>query len=57
MDGYELYKALDREIPLNHVLDRKVRQVTETGAPFVRVRKLFLSRIMQTEQFPPVYPN
>lgn len=41
MDGYDLYETLDREIPLNHVIDRKVRRAAETGAPFVRVRDLF----------------
>lgn len=41
MDGYDLYETLHREIPLNHVLDRKVRRAAETGLPFVRVRDLF----------------
>lgn len=41
MDGYDLYETLHREIPLNQVLDRKVRRAAETGSPFVRVRDLF----------------
>lgn len=41
MDGYDLYEALDREIPINHVLDRKARRAAETGVPFARVRDLF----------------
>ncbi len=41
MDGYDLYELLDREIPLNHVLDRKARRAAETGFPFARVRDLF----------------
>ena len=43
MDGYDLFETLNREIPLNHVLDRKVRRAAETGLPFVRVRDLFPS--------------
>jgi hypothetical protein len=34
---------LDREIPLNQVLERKVRRAAETGMPFFRVRDLFPS--------------
>jgi Restriction endonuclease len=41
MDGYDLYETLNREIPLNHVLEQKVRRAAETGSPFVRVRDLF----------------
>ena len=41
MDGLDLYETLSREIPLNHVLDRKVRRAAETGLPFARVRDLF----------------
>jgi hypothetical protein len=41
MDGFDLYETLDRELPLNHVLDKKVRRAAETGSPFVRVRDLF----------------
>ena len=43
MDGSDLYDALAREIPINHVLERKVRHAAETGEPFVRVRDLFPS--------------
>jgi Restriction endonuclease len=41
MDGYDLYEALDREIPINHVLERKARRAAETGLPFAPVRELF----------------
>lgn len=41
MDGLDLYDLLDRELPLNHVLERKVRRAAETGMPFLRVRDLF----------------
>jgi Restriction endonuclease len=41
MDGLDIYEVLNREIPLNHVLDRKVRHAAETGSPFIRVRDLF----------------
>lgn len=41
MDGLDLYESLDRELPLNHVLERKVRRAAETGLPFERVRDLF----------------
>lgn len=41
MDGLDLYEMLDRDIPLNQVLERKVRRAAETGSPFVRVRDLF----------------
>lgn len=41
MDGLDLYEMLDRGIPLNQVLERKVRRAAETGSPFVRVRDLF----------------
>lgn len=41
MDGLDLYEMLDREIPLNQVLERKVRRAAETGMHFLRVRDLF----------------
>jgi len=41
MDGLDFYEMLDREIPLNQVLERKVRRAAETGMPFLRVRDLF----------------
>lgn len=41
MDGCDLAEALSRELPLNHVLERKVRRAAETGSAFVRVRDLF----------------
>jgi predicted protein tyrosine phosphatase len=42
MDGLDLYETLNREIPLTDVLERKVRRAAETGAPFSRVRDLFV---------------
>ncbi|MBI3704853.1 MAG: DUF3644 domain-containing protein [Rhizobiales bacterium] len=41
MDGYDLSEALTRELPVNQVLERKVRRAAETGIAFVRVRDLF----------------
>jgi len=41
MDGLDLYELLDRILPLDVVLDRKVRRAAETGRPFVRIRDLF----------------
>jgi hypothetical protein len=41
MDGLDLYDMLDRELPLNVALDRKVRRAAETGQPFERIRDLF----------------
>ena len=41
MDGNDIYETLNREIPLNHVLERKIRRAAETGSPFIRVRDLF----------------
>jgi len=41
MDGLDLSETLSREMPLNHVLERKVRRAAETGFAFVRVRDLF----------------
>lgn len=41
MDGSDLSEALTRELPLNHVLERKVRRAAETGEAFVRVPDLF----------------
>lgn len=41
MDGLDLYEILSRELPLNHVLESKVRRAAETGLPFARVRDLF----------------
>lgn len=41
MDGYDLYETLNRELPLSHVLERKVRRAAETGSPFIRVRDLY----------------
>jgi hypothetical protein len=41
MDGYDLSEAFMRDLPLNQVLERKVRRAAETGFAFVRVRDLF----------------
>lgn len=41
MDGYDLYEMLDRNLPFDHVIDRKARRAVETGLPFIRVRELF----------------
>jgi hypothetical protein len=41
MDGHDIYDALSRQIPLNHVLSEKVRKAAETGGAFHRVRDLF----------------
>lgn len=41
MDGLDLYDTLDRELPLNLALERKVRRAAETGLPFERIRDLF----------------
>lgn len=41
MDGLDLYETLDRGLPFDEVVFRKVRNAGETGHPFVRVRDLF----------------
>jgi hypothetical protein len=41
LDGLDLFEALSRELPLNRVLEHKVRRAAETGMAFVRVRDLF----------------
>lgn len=41
MDGLDISDMLSRRLPLDHVLNRKVRRAAETGAPFFRVRDLF----------------
>jgi Restriction endonuclease len=41
MDGLDLFDTLSRELPLNQVLEKKVRRAAETGLPFARVRDLF----------------
>ncbi|GKS90964.1 hypothetical protein [Acidovorax sp. SUPP2539] len=41
MDGVDLFDALDRELPPNLAIDRKVRRAAETGVPFERIRDLF----------------
>jgi hypothetical protein len=41
MDGLDLHDCLERQIPLDAVLQKKVRNAAETGMPFSRVRDLF----------------
>lgn len=41
MDGQDMYEALDRNIPIDIVLERKVRHASETGQPFAPVADLF----------------
>lgn len=41
LDGFDLYEMLQRGLPLDYVLDRKIRRAAETGMAFVRVRELF----------------
>jgi hypothetical protein len=41
LDGADLAEALNRELPLNTVLERKVRHAAETGVAFAQVRELF----------------
>lgn len=41
MDGRDLHDALDRQIPLQAVLERKVRRAAETGRAQVPVGELF----------------
>jgi len=40
MDGFDLSETLRRELPLDVVLERKVRHAAETGQAFARVRDL-----------------
>lgn len=41
MDGRDIRDALDGQIPLKSVLERKVRRAAETGQPYLSVRELF----------------
>jgi hypothetical protein len=41
MDGRDLYETLGASIPLQIVLERKIRRAAETGQIFVSVRELF----------------
>jgi hypothetical protein len=41
MDGLDLYETLRRGLPLDHVLDQKIRRAAETGRPFIPIRELF----------------
>jgi hypothetical protein len=42
MEGLDIYEMLNRELPLPHVLERKIRRAAETGCAFIRLRELFL---------------
>ncbi|WP_449472575.1 restriction endonuclease [Sphingobium chungangianum] len=41
MDGRDIYEALDRNLPIHELLERKVRHAAETGEPFAPTRNLF----------------
>lgn len=41
MDGLDLFEMLEREIPLNSLLEQKIRKAAETGLPYVGIRDLF----------------
>ena len=41
MEGQDIFEALDRNIPIDTVLERKVRHAAETGLPFAPLRQLF----------------
>jgi hypothetical protein len=41
MDGFDLFEALDRHIPIDMMLEKKVRRMAENGRTFVPVRELF----------------
>lgn len=41
MDGRDLHDALDHQIPLRAVLERKVRRAAETGRAYVPIGELF----------------
>lgn len=41
IDGFDLFETLDRELPLDQVIARKIRRAAETGLPFERVRDIF----------------
>jgi hypothetical protein len=41
MEGRDIYEALDRDIPINDLLSRKVRWAAETGAAFTSIDRLF----------------
>lgn len=41
MEGWNVYEALDRNLPIDLVLERKVRHAAETGEPFARTSILF----------------
>jgi hypothetical protein len=43
MDGHDMADAFTRELPLNEVLERKVRRMAETAVAFIRLRDLFPS--------------
>ncbi len=48
MDGFDLSETLGRELPLDVVLERKVRHAAETEQAFARVRDLSQSSVSAT---------
>lgn len=42
MDGLDLHEVLAQSLPFQEVVAKKVRRAAETGAPFVRVRDLYV---------------
>jgi hypothetical protein len=50
MDGLDLYDTLDRELPLSHVLDRKIRRAAETGVPLHVSGSFFQSKPVPSEE-------
>lgn len=40
MDGRDIFEALDRQIPLNQIIEQKGRRAVETGNPFIPVSEL-----------------
>jgi hypothetical protein len=50
MDGRDMHDALDRQIPLRDVLERKVRRAAETGRPHVPVGELFNLQTLRAAQ-------
>jgi hypothetical protein len=41
MEGKDIFDALDRNLPIDAVLERKVRYAAETGEPFAATHRLF----------------
>jgi restriction endonuclease Mrr len=41
MDGLDIFESMNRQLPLNVVLEKKVRKAAESGRPFVALSDLF----------------